>query len=64
MINEIDEISNIDIEVMLDYIYKLVFESIKVKAEVVFSDEREFSLRNFLNFGYFIGYVYEVILIL
>lgn len=33
--NEIDEISNTDIEAMLDHTYKLVLESIKVKAEVV-----------------------------
>lgn len=60
--NEIDEISNTDIEAMLDHTYKLVLESIKVKAEVVSSDERESSLRNLLNFGHSIGHAYEAIL--
>ncbi|CCC68601.1 hypothetical protein NCAS_0B05170 [Naumovozyma castellii] len=51
-----------DIESILDHIYKLVLESIKVKAEVVSSDERESSLRNLLNFGHTIGHAYEAIL--
>lgn len=47
---------------MLEHTYKLVLNSIKVKAEVVSSDERESSLRNLLNFGHTIGHAYEAIL--
>lgn len=60
--NEMDEISYTPIERMLEHTYKLVLESIKVKAEVVSSDERESSLRNLLNFGHSIGHAYEAIL--
>ena len=55
-------ISNTDIETILDHVYKLVLESIRVKADVVSSDERESSLRNLLNFGHTIGHAYEAIL--
>ncbi|XDT23296.1 Dehydroquinase class I active site [Nakaseomyces glabratus] len=51
-----------DIESIKEHIFKLVLESIKVKAEVVSSDERESSLRNLLNFGHSIGHAYEAIL--
>ncbi|CCE62262.1 hypothetical protein TPHA_0C01060 [Tetrapisispora phaffii CBS 4417] len=59
---KIDEISNTNIELILEHTYKLVLESIKVKAEVVSADERESSLRNLLNFGHTIGHAYEAIL--
>ncbi|CCC68454.1 hypothetical protein NCAS_0B03700 [Naumovozyma castellii] len=59
---EIDEISHSEIEKILEHTYKLVLESIKVKADVVSSDERESSLRNLLNFGHTIGHAYEAIL--
>ncbi|CCD27011.1 pentafunctional protein ARO1p NDAI_0J01190 [Naumovozyma dairenensis CBS 421] len=59
---EIDEISHTEIQKILEHTYKLVLESIKVKAEVVSSDERESSLRNLLNFGHTIGHAYEAIL--
>ncbi|KAH3901938.1 pentafunctional protein ARO1p SCDLUD_001723 [Saccharomycodes ludwigii] len=51
-----------NIKLILDHIFKLVLESIKVKAEVVSSDERELGLRNLLNFGHSIGHAYEAIL--
>lgn len=57
-----DDITFTNIEAMLDHTYKLVLESIKVKADVVSSDERESSLRNLLNFGHTIGHAYEAIL--
>lgn len=53
---------NVDLTPILDHIYKLVLESIKVKAEVVTLDEREGGLRNLLNFGHSIGHAYEAIL--
>lgn len=55
-------ISYTNIEQMLEHTYKLVLESIRVKAEVVSADERESSLRNLLNFGHSIGHAYEAIL--
>lgn len=58
----IDEISYTNINLILEHIFKLVLESIKVKAHVVSSDERESSLRNLLNFGHTIGHAYEAIL--
>jgi pentafunctional AROM polypeptide len=53
---------NVDLTPILDHIYKLVLESIKVKAEVVTLDEREGGLRNLLNWGHSIGHAYEAIL--
>ncbi|GMM43615.1 pentafunctional protein [Pichia kluyveri] len=53
---------DVDLTPILDHIYKLVLESIKVKAEVVSLDEREGGLRNLLNFGHSIGHAYEAIL--
>lgn len=55
-------LSDSNIESILEHVFKLVLESIKVKAEVVSSDERESSLRNLLNFGHSIGHAYEAIL--
>ena len=55
-------ISCTNIESMLEHVYRLVLESIKVKAHVVSSDEREAGLRNLLNFGHTIGHAYEAIL--
>lgn len=52
----------VDLTPMLDHIYKMVLESIKVKAEVVTLDEREGGLRNLLNWGHSIGHAYEAIL--
>ncbi|EDO17714.1 hypothetical protein Kpol_1033p17, partial [Vanderwaltozyma polyspora DSM 70294] len=37
----VDHISNTNVELMLEHTYKLVLESIRVKAEVVSADERE-----------------------
>lgn len=58
----VHEICYTDISSILDHIYELVLESIKVKAHVVSSDERELGLRNLLNFGHTIGHAYEAIL--
>ena len=41
---------------------RIVLGSVKVKAEVVSSDEREGGLRNLLNFGHSIGHAYEALL--
>lgn len=60
--DEVQDISFTAIDQMLEHTYKLVLESIKVKAHVVSSDERESSLRNLLNFGHSIGHAYEAIL--
>lgn len=59
---ELQEVSFTNIDLMLEHTYKLVLESIKVKAEVVSKDERESNLRNLLNFGHTIGHAYEAIL--
>ncbi|GAV53779.1 hypothetical protein ZYGR_0AK02810 [Zygosaccharomyces rouxii] len=59
---EVNHIHNTNIEAMLEHTFKLVLESIKVKADVVSSDERESSLRNLLNFGHSVGHAYEAIL--
>ncbi|SCV04439.1 LAMI_0H16138g1_1 [Lachancea mirantina] len=59
---KVNEISVTDIDSISEHIYKLVLESIKVKAHVVSSDERESGLRNLLNFGHTIGHAYEAIL--
>lgn len=56
------QIHRTDLNAILDHTFRLVLESIKVKAEVVSSDERESSLRNLLNFGHSIGHAYEAIL--
>lgn len=45
-----------------DDLVKTVLGSIRVKAEVVSSDEKEASLRNLLNFGHTIGHAIEAIL--
>ena len=60
--SEVHEISYTNVQQMLEHTFKLVLESIKVKAEVVSSDERESNLRNLLNFGHSIGHAYEAIL--
>ena len=60
--NQVDQISHTEIGCMLDHVYKLVLESIRVKTTVVSSDERESGLRNLLNFGHTIGHAYEAIL--
>ena len=41
---------------------KMILASIKVKAYVVSSDEREGGLRNLLNFGHSIGHAFEALL--
>lgn len=46
-----------------DILKCIVLGLVGVKVEVVLVDEREGGLCNLFNFGYFIGYVYEVILI-
>lgn len=51
-----------DLTPIKEHVFKLVTESIKVKAEVVSADEREGGLRNLLNFGHSIGHAYEAIL--
>lgn len=56
------EDGQVDLTSILDHIYTLVLNSIKVKAEVVSLDEREGGLRNLLNFGHSIGHAYEAIL--
>ncbi|SCU90251.1 LADA_0F02784g1_1 [Lachancea dasiensis] len=56
------QVSVTNIQSILDHVFKLVLESIKVKAHVVSSDEREGGLRNLLNFGHTIGHAYEAIL--
>ncbi|SCV00197.1 LAME_0G08174g1_1 [Lachancea meyersii CBS 8951] len=56
------QVSVTNIGHILDHVFKLVLESIKVKAHVVSSDERESGLRNLLNFGHTIGHAYEAIL--
>ncbi|SCU86173.1 LANO_0C06986g1_1 [Lachancea nothofagi CBS 11611] len=59
---QVHQLSITNIESILDHVFKLVLESIKVKAHVVSSDERESGLRNLLNFGHTIGHAYEAIL--
>jgi pentafunctional AROM polypeptide len=51
-----------DLTPIKEHVFKLVSESIKVKAEVVSLDEREGGLRNLLNFGHSIGHAYEALL--
>ncbi|AEY98887.1 FAGR066Wp [Eremothecium gossypii FDAG1] len=55
-------LSYTNITQILDHVFQLVLESIKVKAHVVSSDERESGLRNLLNFGHSIGHAYEALL--
>ncbi|GAV26748.1 hypothetical protein PMKS-000204 [Pichia membranifaciens] len=62
VINNRGKDGDVDLSPILDHIFKLVLESIKVKAEVVTLDEREGGLRNLLNFGHSIGHAYEAIL--
>lgn len=61
-VGQANSIHYTNIEAMLEHTFKLVLESIRVKAEVVSSDERESSLRNLLNFGHSVGHAYEAIL--
>lgn len=61
-VHEVNHVPYTNVEAMLEHTFKLVLESIKVKAEVVSSDERESSLRNLLNFGHSVGHAYEAIL--
>lgn len=61
-INTRNSEGKVDLTPILDHVFKLVLESIKVKAEVVTLDEREGGLRNLLNFGHSIGHAYEAIL--
>lgn len=53
-----------DLELVLikEELVKTVLESIRVKAQVVSSDEKEAGLRNLLNFGHTIGHAIEAIL--
>lgn len=53
-----------DLELVLikEDLVKTVLESIRVKAQVVSSDEKEAGLRNLLNFGHTIGHAFEAIL--
>ncbi|KAK6201506.1 pentafunctional arom polypeptide, shikimate 5-dehydrogenase [Scheffersomyces amazonensis] len=51
-----------DIESIKHELVKTVLESIRVKAEVVSSDEKETGLRNLLNFGHTIGHAIEAVL--
>lgn len=53
---------NIELSTIKNDLVKTVLESIKVKADVVSSDEKEASLRNLLNFGHTIGHAIEAIL--
>ncbi len=50
-----DDIGRLDPEVM----HKLVFDSVKIKSEVVNQDEREAGERRKLNFGHTIGHALE-----
>ncbi|KAF8476006.1 EPSP synthase-domain-containing protein [Kalaharituber pfeilii] len=52
----------ISLEKVEDLLKSIVLGSIKVKAHVVSTDERESGLRNLLNFGHSIGHAYEAIL--
>lgn len=53
-----------DLELVLikEELVKTVLESIRVKAQVVSSDEKEAGLRNLLNFGHTIGHAIEAVL--
>ncbi|KAH3663418.1 hypothetical protein WICMUC_005944 [Wickerhamomyces mucosus] len=62
VIKKRDSNGNTDLKPILDHVFKLVLNSIKVKAEVVTLDEKEGSLRNLLNFGHTIGHAYEALL--
>ena len=61
-IKQRDEEGDTDLTPIKDHVFKLVLESIKVKAHVVSSDEKEGGLRNLLNFGHSIGHAIEAIL--
>ncbi|ODV78834.1 Pentafunctional AroM protein [Suhomyces tanzawaensis NRRL Y-17324] len=52
---------NPDIRSIKDDLVKTVLESIRVKASVVSSDEKESGLRNLLNFGHTIGHAIEAV---
>ncbi|KAK6465832.1 pentafunctional arom polypeptide, shikimate 5-dehydrogenase [Scheffersomyces coipomensis] len=52
---------NPDIESIKEELVKTVLESIRVKAYVVSSDEKETGLRNLLNFGHTIGHAIEAV---
>ena len=51
----LDQIKSLD-EKLLE---EIVFRSAKIKAEVVEKDERDFGLRNILNYGHTIGHAVE-----
>lgn len=51
-----------DLRSIQDELVKTVLGSIKVKAGVVSSDEKESGLRNLLNFGHTIGHAIEAVL--
>ncbi|KAK6456711.1 pentafunctional arom polypeptide, shikimate 5-dehydrogenase [Scheffersomyces xylosifermentans] len=53
---------NPDLRSIEPELVKTVLESIKVKAFVVSSDEKEAGLRNLLNFGHTIGHAIEAVL--
>lgn len=53
---------NLELSSIKDDIVKTVLGSIRVKADVVSSDEKESSLRNLLNFGHTIGHAIEAVL--
>lgn len=53
---------DLELSSIKEKLVKTVLESVKVKAEVVSSDEKEASLRNLLNFGHTIGHAIEAIL--
>ncbi|KAH3683960.1 hypothetical protein WICPIJ_005062 [Wickerhamomyces pijperi] len=62
VIRKRDSNGNTDLSSIHDHVFKLVLNSIKVKAEVVTLDEKEGGLRNLLNFGHSIGHAYEALL--
>ena len=51
----LEEIKSLDAEVLEE----VVFQSAKIKAEVVEKDEKDLSLRNILNYGHTIGHALE-----
>ena len=53
----IDQIKSLKLKVL----ETIVFRSAKIKAEVVAKDERDFGLRNILNYGHTIGHAIETV---
>ncbi|CAI5759427.1 unnamed protein product [Candida verbasci] len=53
---------NLDLTSIKEELVKTVLESVRVKAQVVSSDEKESGLRNLLNFGHTIGHAIEAVL--